>query len=818
MLLPYTAGWSCGPILGIDEARFDLFRPNNAGSSPLEPFYYTEAFLNGGTPDPEGKDNARNCAEWQAITGTGVSAADIYTIQYTTAPDDFLRGYNTGQWEALEKNSFVQWLRQPAHQNAARYLALAKRAEWTQTESTDPWGEGRLPSADLQALAHEAEAGYYNEKDLFLKTRYAFQAVKMWYYAGYHTGAPDSPRLMRINTLYDSALLGRPTIVAGWAALYHGMVQKDSIAHVRSIVRAFDLSEEKKVFAFQQLSRDDLEALLRVETDPKLRLAAIAMKGANTVGPALDDLKVLAIADSQSKYLPLLAGREVAKIEDWLLSPEALGFESALRTNAFYQTRNWDGSHAYDTIYTYYANLRRSKDRAYAAELRNFLEAHAVRSGPHHTYLLLAAAHLYSIEGDFKNAQKILASIPEPTTRALKIQWLIDLAVAEMHLLNVRTPQAQKALLARISALEELGLRPYDRLSSWSDEHNDAKTETGDDLSEILLLLSRRFQKAGDVVRASLLYTKAGLTTNHYDSFSWDENDTSVSYASIAYLDRVGEPADVDSLVRFKRDMERSAFDAYLAPAHWAPDAFYHDLKGTMLFRKGRYREALAVFEAMPDDFWETTYAYRDYLPRTSIASVGTLQPGSSVAKVHPVTSKEALLREMVGVQDSIAIARTPSVKARWMLKWAHAQYNTSYYGKAWMLFNYGNSSRETGSGWYESEEHWAYFTGEPSQRYAARYYYLRDAIAAYRETLRLASRDKETAATALLMLAHCDALVHSEPKGKKPLPAGVYYAYQPRNGEEKYVSPYLTMLRKMYAGTALYQQASATCPDVAVD
>ncbi len=796
-----------------DEARFNLFRPDDAGSSPLEPFYYTEAFLNGYTPDPAGRDYARNCAEWQAVTGAGVSIADIYAVQYATRPDDFLRGYNTGRWDSLAGNSFVRWLTAPAHKDELRYLAFAKRVEWTQAGATDPWGEGRADAANEFTLAEAADKAYRASTGDFLRRRYAFQAVKMYYYGGSSVGGFDSVTVARINTLYDEVLLGKPTVVAGWAALYHGMAQSDSIAAARSLVRAFDLSEEKKVFAYQHLSRADLDDLLRVERDPSLRAAAMAVKGAKTVGPALADLKAVASADPQSKYLPLLVGREVAKVEDWLLSPAVLGFESTIRTTAYDRTRDWSGEKSYDTSYTYYANLRRETDRAYARDLRDFLESQAPRSGPHRTYLLMAAAHLYSVEGNFKKAYDILTSLPTPDAKPLRIQQLIGLAVAEMHLGNVRESRVQNTLLARISALQDLGLHPY--RTAGNREDDGVRDETSDDLSEVLLLLSRRFEEAGDVVRAGLLSTKAGLATNHYDYYFWDGQDTAVSYASIGYLDRAGEPADVDTLLRFKGNTARSAFDSYLVPPRWAPDAFYQDLKGTMLVRQGHYREALMVFESMPDDFWETTYAYREYLPRTSIASVGTLLPGGAEVKVYPFTSKKALLREMVGIQDSITAAGTSTAKARWTLKWAHAQYNTSYYGKAWMLFNYGKSTREEGGGWYGGEDRWAWFTGEPSARYGEKYYYLQDAIAAYREALRLASRDKETAATALLMLAHCDALVHPAPYADKSLPAGVYRSYWSGSGDEKYVSPYLAILRKTYAGTLLYKQASMTCPDV---
>jgi hypothetical protein len=129
------------------------------------------------------------------------------------------------------------------------------------------------------------------------------------------------------------------------------------------------------------------------------------------------------------------------------------------------------------------------------------------------------------------------------------------------------------------------------------------------------------------------------------------------------------------------------------------------------------------------------------------------------------------------------------------------------------MLFNYGNSSREFISEPYDADYRWAYYTGEPSRRYTNKYYRMGDAVAAYREAYRLSGKNKELAATALLMLAHCDMLNHRYPNNEK-LPKGVYTSYW-LDEEDPYASPYLTLLRKSLASSAVYRLAVTECPDV---
>ncbi len=822
--LPRKTGLGCGPQLSQDETRFNLFRLG-AESAALEPFYYTEYFLNEqGGEDLTDKDRERNVEEWHTFAGTEIPEADVYNLLYATEPDAFLNGYNKGAWDSLEANRFVQWLRQPAHRDALDYMALAKQSEWIQTGNTDPWDEGTLvTAADRKSLAVEAEQRGEAEPSAFLKARYGFQAMRAWHYAGSRDSTLTDTARQHVNRIYTKIFApsarnrhpGKQSVLEGWAVWFYGLAQTDTMARTRAFVKAFALSDEKKVIAFQQVSERNLARFLQTKNVPFLREAALVMQGTQRIDRALPNIKALAAVNPKSRYLPLLIGREVAKIEDWILSPQVLGFESNLR---YWPSSSWDSydKYPYDTTDRYYAHLNRRKDGEYASAVRSYLESLAPHSGVNRAYLLLAVAHLYIVERRFADARRVLHQISpkERSNKALRIQWAIDGAVAEMNLEDVRQPQTQRKLLHFLEGLEKDGLKPVGALRNNVEEwaYSD---ERSDDLSELLLLLSRRFYEAGDVVRAGLLWNKASVQTAAYASTKWyGDEDSSLHYHDIAFYDCHGTVADVDAVIAFRNAQNHTPFDTYLLPHRWPQEDYYRDLKATMLLRQSRYPEALAVFETMPDSFWVKEDGYRYNLPRTSLKIPSHWLPGSDTQKIHPYESKKALLREIIALQAELARPATAQERNRQLLQWGHVQYNLTYWGKGWMLFSYGRSDRELeerGSDPYE----WAYFGGGGSRRYGSAYYDLQAATAAYQRAFRRSEKtDKEAAAVALLMLNRC--YVEAPLKPERHLPTGIYRNRWYNYGAQKPLppSPYLQRLRSHYQETAFIKALVASCPD----
>ncbi|WP_118972660.1 hypothetical protein [Taibaiella koreensis] len=782
------ASLACGPSLYLDEGRFALFRPDIGSGPSLEPFYYSERFLNSYSPDPAGKDYQRNCAEWLAYTGGKVKMGDIYTLQYLVDPDAFFYACTVKDGGSLKDNTFFQWLRR--HKAAMEYMTLAKRFEFAQFKPADPWNTSNEDpdGALLIEVADAAAARCRSARDPFLRERYAFQAIK----AAYYIPEADSVKWYFIQYLAHSK-----SLLKGWALLYYGMSQEGT-ARTRSLLQSFDLSEEKKVFCYNHISRSDLDSLQAVATDKETLQLIRIMRALKTPGRALDLLREIRAADPESPYLFLLIGREINKVEDWLWSPEVLQFPSAIQENVFHRlfpdSLWWDGS------YERYAIKNQQKDKQYLADLKDFLTERMQPREADRQKLLLALAHLDNIQGHYATALMRHQDMPPFADTAMEIQRLIDKSIALAYVGDVLQPALRQQLAANILRLKALNpamdtVRKNEDYYDWY-ASEDATMERNDDLGELLLLLSRRFHQKGDQVTAGLLYNKANLTLNIYDGSPYISPEGAY-YRYIAWWDREAAPEDIDSVLAYKHRLPRNDWERLIYPGSWAGDDFYKDLKGTLLMRRKQYKEALTVFSSMDPRFWEGFYEYKHYLPLSSIAWLGTVAPWDTVAAPrYAMNSKRLIAADLVMLQDSIARERNPERLAAYYYRLGNAQYSMTYYGKAWMMMSYGWSSRE-GKGAVGS---FAYFAFYPNnQRYGADYYECEEAIAQYKRVLAL-SRNREKRAAALLMLSLCDEQAHA-------------YNNSGTDNQEHFTSGYRSQALRSYGRTQAVNDAQMYCP-----
>ncbi len=224
------------------------------------------------------------------------------------------------------------------------------------------------------------------------------------------------------------------------------------------------------------------------------------------------------------------------------------------------------------------------------------------------------------------------------------------------------------------------------------------------------------------------------------------------------------------------------------------------------MFRQKRYKEALLVFKTMPADFWDKNYEYKNYLPLTTITHTGKMFPSEkSLPAKYAVVSKRLIVQDIVDLQNKITAARQNEEKSLLYYKLANAFFNTSYNGKAWMMFSYGKSSREN----YERETgnyNWAWFNFYPNSiKYKNYYYRCTDAIEMYKKALSL-TVDEELSAKCLLSLSVCDRIQHD-------YDVNLSQGWTSHN--KAYTPPYFKTLNTKYRNTSAFREAATECPDV---
>ena len=797
VLLIVSMAHACGPSLYLNEGRFSLFRNGLDGYEGLEPFYFSESFLNSYIPDPAGFDYRRNCEEWRKYCDSNISIEDIFQMQYKADADTFLKALASNDWRRFGSNTFLKWLQQPKHKEAYDYFILSKRVEFTQFGDKDPWHEGDnvqfMSMDDCHKKLVELSAA---TKDKFLRERYAFQALKMEYYVyGTETIPSFEPHAL---PLYKKYLINSKSVVAGWAALFYGLMQKDNNLRTFYLLKAFDLSEEKKVFCYNHLSKDDMNKLLASVKDKKTMELIYAVQGMKTYGKAFAAIQKLYKLNPQSKYLPLLISREINKLEDWIWSPELLHFSTlGLDDDKKVKRERWNRNDNYhDPDVFYFARLNLVNDINYLKKFRGFVSN--MKMAKYKSFTQLATAHLYNITKNYDSALLCLNRMPKQNDTSIETQKIIEWSIATAYTHNVLDAEFKNQLLHHLKKLNALNPAFSTRDTTYSfsgyeyegSDTNEAVAEKNDDFGELLLMLSNRFLEKGDIVTAGLLYNKANITANIYDGCR--DDSLLVSYKFIAYFDRNASVATMDSLLRFIGKQNKTAFEQFICPKKWAKEDFYKDLKGTILVRQQKFKEALDVFEDIDSDFWNVNYEYANYLPKKSITSLGTMAPWADMKPIqYDYCNKAFILNDITQIQDSLKMNKlSNSQKALLHYRLGNCLYNITYFGKAWMMESYGKTDREETN----DKGYFAYYSFYPNNiKYGKNYYGCEAAMKEYKLALNITS-DKEMKIWALLNLNLCENISFYYKSKKKP-------------------SAYLATLNKYYSKSETFQNASAICP-----
>ncbi|WP_440135713.1 hypothetical protein [Chitinophaga sancti] len=798
LFIPWMPTWSCGPENAVDDYRFVMFEPQLSrfpGLGDLNYNYHLNVLRDG---DPQKKDYQRNCREWQQELGGRLT--DIYNIQYEMAPDDFLYAYRHHAWENSKGNSFLQALLKPANLSFLDYMAFAKQVEFSQFGDYDPWQTGDDNGGQEQAeiLYSAGKQAFAKTTNTFLKERYAFQLEKLMYYGA---GRRERDSLV---PFYDRYLKGHATIVADWGLLYYANMQHNPLMATKLLCETFERSEEKKAFIYNKLRGKDLDTLLQRE--PNIPVAWF-IRGLKNPGRALPVIQALHGIAPRSKYLPMLVVREVNKVEDWLMSPAVLGFNSRLKVNEYEMKRNRSDYTTPDTTYEYYAQKNRRNDLAYLRIVRGYLESIVSKADSNHILYALAVAHLYNMDGEYAKAAACLKNLDTRNNILFRRQWITEDILASMHIADIKSDSVKNVFGAQLNELIKLGASVSK--PEFESEYDEDLVENG--FSYLLLLLSRQYEKQQDIVTAGLLFQKANVLVNGYYGWTLDDDTTKISYRKIAYFDQHATPEDLERLLAFKRSKQHTAFEKFIMPKVWAPEDFYRDVQLSLLVRQQRFEEALMVAERMDKYFWRDNYEYSAYLTHKYIGSADFLVPGEKLKHAsYTIASKRAILKDIVLLRDSLKLAPQNAVL---YYRMGNALYNISFGGRCWMLANYGKGYGRSGD--YDYRPGWQeYDHNELNRRHQANYYKCEAAMCMYRKALANGQGQKELCAKVLLMMSVCDKDRADYVRERKYSDLPIY-RYNLAGDDAPYHSHYLDVLKKKYGHTNMYAESKMMCPDV---
>lgn len=684
----------------------------------MSPFVYTTASLFYNlNPDPMGNDRIRNITEWQKATSKDISIDDIYAIQYNTDPTAFINSFEKSGLKEYQSNSLIKYLTaDKKHKDILDYLVFAKKAESTEYDFLDAnfeeWQDNpnQVPNASIvqkNELLAEAQAKLKAVKSPFLKERYAFQVVRLSWQLEQYQEASEA-----FDTYFKA--VNPNSLMSVWAGLFKAMsldrLERKADANL-FYIQVFENSDEKKLRSVQLYNYNIPTPSTFTNKEKSVE---IVLKSIQNPGRTLDSIQNIHNLDKNSQYVTFMVMREINKLEDWLISSVYLKSEE----NPFSQAYQYSWDDSEETTETKKQNLE--TDLQYLKRLKTFVITlrNETKQQDEKDYYAIALAHLSLLEENGEDAKTYLAAISTKADPSIVLQKSIENIWLSIKTDDITTDSFKKNYVSEIKKLKtQLLTTPY----KFKNE-NDQSYENYRIFYTLDLALANEYKKKGDIVSYCLLKNISNKDRNPDGSFWYTSEPASDYYGVMRQMDFNASVSDMDKLIALLQKTNKNEFEEYICDQPFNPIDAYRDLKGTIAFRNRDLQTAYEAFADMKQDFWDTTYYFKDYLNEDPFIPKNLYSQESRDFTYK--FNKTQFVKTLLDLEKT-AKGSDPKKSTDAYLKLGHAFFNTTYWGNSWMMVSYGWSGSDAYYGNTKVLEPWrsAYMTASIAQEYYEKAY-----------------------------------------------------------------------------------------------
>lgn len=628
---------------------------NNVPGDEFTPFAYNQmAFLN--SEEDVESEAAINSREWADYLN--VKADDVFKVMYTadSAMSVKLAAYDgniNALPDSLQQNSFLQGLSK--NKKALRYFAFAKRTEPFANVEVNIWDPEPRDSTGMLMLAKEALQLTKSTRDRFLKLRYAYQAERMFHYAGMHEDSKQVYEKFVKSNKSKSA-------VKGWAlALYAGSVRRlgnpEESAYLFS--KVFASNPERRVQAYKNYYYNSapVDGALKYAQHAEEHANIWAINGFGNPEFNTESLHKVYEYNPKSPLNGALLVREVNKLEQALIESNDIA-----KISYNYYFSNAENTAASDSIKA--VNLKQ------LSEVRNFaVKLAEERKYPQPELGTLTAAYLFWMENEDARALQYLKMLnPAKLSERFLDQYRITALLLSAKNIGKGNAFHENDLLPTLKWLDEKRAGADQRFSRTTRNFYQQ-------------ILAPAYLKVGDTAKAALAMSKA---------------DPGSYYAS-AFLKQYMSPKSMQALLNYKKKVAGNEMTAYLSESlSWFSDDDFYELYGTTYLRTHQYDKAVQLFAKLSP-------GYKFFTPENwySDASNPKLYANPFVETINDYPkryvpekgafTKKTFAAEMLRLQKLTLSDKKNA--ALYYYKMANGIYQTGYFGNSWYLISYNWSS-----------------------------------------------------------------------------------------------------------------------------
>lgn len=707
---------------------------------------------------------AQNAKAWAEYTRSQVSVAEAQASLY-------------GSSKRLA--TYLARLNKPA----AAYLDFALEAQGANPPS-EPWmldADTTQASPNVAGLLERAQKGYASTSDVFLKERYAFQAVKLAMLAN----EPASAR-----SLYDRLVkpLNRKSFIADWALCRKAgadMALGDTARAYYEFAQVFDRCPSRRREADLSVRMYQLgylqEALTFCQNDQE-KAAVYALGAIQPNQDGLDLVEKIAEIQPNHPLLELITAREINKNEFYFFTENP--------TELFY---DMDSSAA---------ESRKQSAPTYFKKLRDFtLRCADNPSMKNSAFWLTTTAYLDYLNKDYTSANEYLQKAQQQPTSNPALQQQIQLqtmllAVAEASQVSPELEAKVIPLLERFASSNQFRVNncfvlACKRLADLYRGKPDGDKPAGGWWSSCG---KKKVSAINDIAQAKAFLCTM-LTTNQLNRsqayFAVNADQYAIEDSSSA--------ATIQKVIAYVSQAAPSDFDQRLVKLSGFDNDYLYTVLGRRALNEHDFAKAAEAFGKVNPKRWEEEpfASYLDENPFVLITKEGRQPTDQRVTPTAFAQQMEALTQKVkANPQDAESLYALGC-----------GSYNMSYFGNAWVLVRRQWSSSEL--------DFWGFATSSPDP--TQNDYYTTRKAWGYFERAMKAAKDPELAARACFMAARCERNAFYAYVGDQKRQHADWYndnAFDTRMASVKKAefSKFFSLLRSRYQNTAFERDILNEC------
>jgi hypothetical protein len=611
-----------------EELRYMLFNPDLLNDKSWWTFFYNAKlhYLDGSVVSLD--DETILTREW--IREMKVTADE------SEARDCLFGGLSDS---LLQINSFYQKIQ--ANPSFKKYFGLAKKCEKFSSGRL-PWEEEkeRAERAEMKdGLIADLEQAMNAESNLYLKKKYAFQLVRAGFYASDHkvfTSAYDK---------YFKNVTERS--VLDWWALHYKSVfdtPADSANYLHALI--FNHASAKRYISRLHFSSEKLDETLALAQNDEQRADVYVLANAINPGRGLDYLqKVYALAPDHPQ-LPLIVGREINKLEDWLGTTKI--------ANAHIATDLWQEQPLMENW---------QRDYVYLQEVITALEGMTAFGEKYPDFYNLSMACLQLMKGDAGAGAHYLDKVRSAQPEIVYQQQVLKIIqITEQK--DIRDAAVQ----------EEIG-----ELFTTLIKNRELKFESQKILYSLSSYLRYSFANKGMVHLAGLFDNFA------VNEFCYTCSFSTLEYSMIRYFDQYASVNDLARLIEvYDRPVKNKLEEILLLP--YSNKNYFYDLLAVKYLRQGDLKNSSAVLNKIPDDFWLTFTNASYYLDDDPFLNNQELLGVKTIVSYN----RREIIEKMLQLEAEAASSRDKRALNYFQL--GNAWFNFTQH--SWFMLSYGMGGR----------------------------------------------------------------------------------------------------------------------------